>query len=203
MEISMQLYMFNKPKGCVTARSDESHKTVMDYFPEDIRKNCFPVGRLDKDTTGLLLVTDDGKLLESLMSPDKKVAKTYVFWAYGVLDETKLNSLREGIDIGRGRVELTAPCEIEVMCQGTYGEYKDRMIQDECEEINHKGEFQKVVYGRITITQGKKHQVKRMLRAAGCYIVMLKRVAIGQLYLDEGLALGDYKAVMVENILEK
>lgn len=194
----MQLYMFNKPKGCITARSDVTHKTVMDYFPEDIRKNCFPVGRLDKDTTGLLLVTDDGKLLDNLMSPDNNVSKTYEFWAYGELDGIKLDKLRNGIDIGRGREEMTFPCEVKVICQGTYGQYKDKMKLDECEEINHKGDSQKVVCGRIIITQGKKHQVKRMLRAAGCYIVRLKRVAIGELWLDKELKPGEYKRIKKE-----
>lgn len=188
----MKLYMFNKPKGCVTAKRDEKHKTVMDYFPEDIRKNCFPVGRLDKDTTGLLLITDDGRLLDSLMSPDKKVTKTYEFWAYGELDENKLDNLRNGINIGRGREEITFPCHIKVLCQGDYREFKDEMIGVGCEEINHKGESQKVVKGEIIITQGKKHQVKRMLRAAGCYIVWLKRTAIGEIKLDENLEMGEY-----------
>lgn len=188
----MKLYMFNKPKGCVTAKSDEKHKTVMDYFPEDIRKNCFPVGRLDKDTTGLLLITDDGRLLDSLMSPDKKVTKTYEFWAYGELDENKLDNLRNGINIGRGREEITFPCQIKVLCQGDYREFKDEMVLVGCEEINHKGESQKVVKGEIIITQGKKHQVKRMLRAAGCYIVWLKRTAVGEIKLDENLEMGEY-----------
>ncbi len=191
----MQLYMFNKPKGCITARSDATHRTVMDYFPEEIRKDCFPVGRLDKDTTGLLLITDDGKLLDSLMSPGKNVSKTYEFWAYGELDEEKLNKLKNGIDIGKGREEMTFPCEVKIMCQGTYAQLKDRMIMDECEEINHKGDSQMVVCGQIIITQGKKHQVKRMLRAAGCYIVRLKRVAIGELWLDKDLKPGEYKKI--------
>lgn len=199
--VIMQLYMFNKPKGCITARSDEVHKTVMDYFPEDIKNECFPVGRLDKDTTGLLLITDDGKLLDSLMSPDKNVSKTYEFWAYGELDESKLDRLRNGIDIGRGREEITAPCEIQVICQGSYEEYKEVMKKDGCEEINHKGDEQKVVLGRITITQGKKHQVKRMLRAEGCYIVRLKRVSIGNMELDKELKPGEYKRIMETNIL--
>lgn len=191
----MKLYMFNKPKGCVTARRDDNHKTVMDYFPEDIRKKCFPVGRLDKDTEGLLLITDDGKYLDSLMTPDKKVTKKYEFWAYGAIDENKLDNLRNGIDIGRGREEITFPCQITILCQGEYSEYKDEMIRVGCEEINHKGEHQKVVKGEIVIIQGKKHQVRRMLRAVGCYIVWLRRTAIGDILLDEELQPGEYMEI--------
>ena len=192
--------MFNKPMGCVTARCDAVHKTVMDYFPEDIRRTCFPVGRLDKDTTGLLLVTDSGELVDKLMSPNKHVSKSYEFWAYGELDEIKLDKLRNGIDIGRGREEITFSCDIQVICQGRYKEYKDRMKQEGCIEINHKGDDQLVVCGRIVISQGKKHQVKRMLRAAGCYIVRLNRVAIGTLCLDKELRLGEYKAITVDEL---
>ena len=153
------------------------------------------MGRLDKDTTGLLLITDNGKLLDDLMSPDKRVKKSYEFWAYGEIDESKLHKLRNGINIGRGREEITAPCEIQIMYQGTYAELKDKMENDDCEVINHKGDEQKVLCGRITITQGKKHQVKRMLRAVGCYIVRLKRVSIGNLELDKELKPGEYKKI--------
>ena len=199
----MQLYMFNKPMGCVTAKSDDTHKTVMDYFPEEIRKTCFPVGRLDKDTTGLLLVTDSGELVNQLMSPEKHVSKTYEFWAYGELDEEQLGKLKSGIDIGKGRKELTFPCDIKVICQGRYKQFKERMKSEGCKEINHKGEEQMVVCGEITITQGKKHQVKRMLRAAGCYVVRLNRVAVGDVWLDKELKPGEYKKILADCFWEE
>ena len=91
----MEYYMFNKPSGCITARRDERHKTVMDYFPEEKRDLIFPVGRLDKDTEGFLLVTNDGQLFHELMMPERKVSKTYFFWAKGTITEDKISELDE------------------------------------------------------------------------------------------------------------
>lgn len=93
----MVYYMFNKPMGCVTARHDELHKTVMDYFPEEQRLRLHPVGRLDLDTEGLLIVTDDGKLDGLLMQPGRHVEKQYFFRALGNIDEDKARLIESGI----------------------------------------------------------------------------------------------------------
>ena len=85
-------YMFNKPKGCVTAKRDSLSKTVMDYFPEDIREELHPAGRLDKDTEGFLLITDDGSLTFHLMRPEHHIAKTYFFYAIGELTEERIRN---------------------------------------------------------------------------------------------------------------
>jgi 16S rRNA pseudouridine516 synthase len=82
----MRYYMFHKPGGCITATKDLDSKTVLDYFDQEIREGLFPVGRLDKDTEGLLLLTNDGQFSHSLMYPDKHVEKTYFFWAFGSME---------------------------------------------------------------------------------------------------------------------
>jgi 16S rRNA pseudouridine516 synthase len=106
-------YLFYKPAGCVTAKTDALHKTVMDYFPEIVRKNCSPVGRLDKDTEGVLLITDDGGLNHHLMSPTHHVKKTY----YAVLDRevpvSAIQQFAEGVDIGDEK--KTLPAELEIL----------------------------------------------------------------------------------------
>ena len=86
----MEYYLLNKPSGCITARRDPRHKTVMDLFPEEKRDLLFPVGRLDRDTEGLLLVTDDGVLCARLLSPENGIEKTYFFYALGTLTEDKI-----------------------------------------------------------------------------------------------------------------
>ena len=91
--------MFNKPKGCVTARTDSLSKTVMDYFPEECRQTMYPVGRLDKDTEGLLLITDDGMLCRKLLLPKSHVPKTYFFYAIGELTEEKVSAISEGVEM--------------------------------------------------------------------------------------------------------
>lgn len=92
-------YMFNKPKGCITARTDEKHKTVMDYFPEDMRHILHPVGRLDKDTEGFLIITNDGIFNQRLMHPEFHVPKTYYFHALGILDDEKIRKLQSGVEL--------------------------------------------------------------------------------------------------------
>ena len=191
-------FMFNKPKGCITARKDLVHKTVMDYFEENLREKIFPVGRLDKDTTGLLLFTNDGQFDQYLMHPKHHVKKTYYFWVYGEINEEKLNALRTGVNIGRGEEIISKPCEIEIIRYGKYSEFSDIMKMEDCEEVGHNALLQMVGNGYITISEGKKHQVKRMFRAIGCYVVLLRRVTIGKVELDSELKEGEYRALTEE-----
>ena len=111
--------MFNKPSGCITARRDERHKTVMDYFPQEKRDLIFPVGRLDKDTEGFLLVTNDGQLFHELMMPERKVSKTYFFWAKGTITEDKISELESGAAIYPDKSELTAPAILKIVSAST------------------------------------------------------------------------------------
>ena len=195
----MEYYLFNKPKGCITARRDARHKTVMDYFPEEKRDVLFPIGRLDKDTEGLLIVTDDGPLFYDLMLPEHKISKTYFFWAKGVISDEKISELESGAAIYPDKTILTAPAKFSLLEIKTLSEIKGFLSEEEEKLTRKKGETP-VFSGLLTITEGKKHQVKRMLKYAGCKIVYLKRGAIGSLTLDERLSVGEYRPLTENEI---
>lgn len=192
-------YMLNKPGGCVTARIDANEKTVLDLIDDDHKKGLFPIGRLDKDTEGLLILTNDGDLDHKLMHPDHHVEKTYFFWAYGSLDNNALERLIKGVSIGKGE-EIAKAIHVTIQESGSYGTLKDKMEQVNAESIKIKDSTQPVVAAFITISEGRKHQVKRMLKAVGCFIVYLKRVSIGRLQLDEGLCKGQYRILREEEL---
>lgn len=161
-------YMFYKPAGCICATKDPVHKLVLDYFPDNLKKKLLLAGRLDKDTEGLLFLTDDGSFVHHLMAPSKHVAKTYYFEGEGCLSENAAASLKEGIDIGDEKP--TKPADLIIDYE------KDRVIK-----------------GRLTITEGRYHQVKRMIKAVGADIYYLKRLSIGEIMLDEDLEPGQYR----------
>ena len=192
-------YMFNKPGDCITARRDARHKTVMDYFPEEDRDILFPVGRLDKDTEGFLLITDDGNLSYDLMKPEKKVTKTYFFWALGELDAEKARMLEEGVGIYKDKEAVTAPAKLSVIERTTLSKIKHLLDHEDTKLSLRRGELP-VFSGMITITEGKKHQVKRMLRYAGCKIVYLKRMSIGKLELDPSLGCGEFRELLSSEV---
>ena len=192
-------YMFHKPGGCITARTDVHCKTVLDYIDTDHINGLFPVGRLDKDTEGLLLLTNDGEFNHRLMHPDKHVEKTYFFWALGSLNHEDKNRLKTGILIGEGEA-LAKAIKIEVQEEGTYQELQGRINMENWKDVRVNPNYQPVVAGHITISEGRKHQVKRMLKAVGCYVVYLKRVSIGGLKLDETLKRGQYRELSDEEI---
>ena len=195
----MEYYVFNKPRGCITARRDERHSTVMDYFPEEKRDILFPIGRLDKDTEGMLIVTDDGMLFHSLMQPDRKVTKTYFFFAKGNITEEKISELERGARIYPGKDTVTAPARLEILERKALIDIKELLGEEDSKLTRKKGETP-VFSGLLTITEGKKHQVKRMIKYAGCKVGYLKRVAIGTLFLDESLECGKYRALTGEEI---
>lgn len=183
-------YMFNKPAGYITAKGDAYHKTVFDLFDDSAMSGVFHVGRLDKDTEGLLLFTNDGEFEHKLMHPEKHVDKTYFFWALGSLDEEDKKKLEEGVYINKGEV-LTKPAKIEVQESGMYKDFKDEI--DSLCNIDSNKYNQQFVSGYLTISEGRKHQVKRMLKSVGCHVVYLKRIAIGEVKLDESLEKGQYR----------
>ncbi len=187
-------YMLNKPKGYITARRDARHKTVMDLFPEDMRDRLFPVGRLDKDTEGLLLITDDGELNHMLLSPENHIAKTYLFYAIGQMDREKLSHLSDGARVFPGKEFTTAPASVEIIGSVTLGETAD-LLPPEYASLARKKPNKTVTVGRVTITEGKKHQVKRMVAYTGGKVIYLKRLAMGGLALDESLERGSYRAL--------
>ncbi len=157
-------YMLNKPAGVVSATNDNTAQTVVSLLGENYRPDIFPVGRLDKDTTGLLLLTNDGELSHKLLSPRKHVGKTYLVSIETPLHEESIQALEQGVDIGEDKPTL--PAKVEVI--------SDREI-------------------RLTICEGKFHQVKRMLIAVDNRVLALKRVAFGSLVLDATLKEGEYR----------
>ena len=188
----LEYYMFNKPRGCITARRDERHATVMDYFPEEKRDMLFPIGRLDKDTEGLLIITNDGRLFQELMMPDRGVTKTYFFWVTGEPSAQKLSEIESGVKIYKSRDFETSPAKIELLSKSTLSDIEAYLSVSDRKLIKKRGDMT-VMSGYITISEGKKHQVKRMLGYGGYRVLFLKRISIGGLSLDESLPLGEYR----------
>ena len=173
-------YLFNKPAGCVSATEDSRDKTVLDYIEEkDRRKGLFPVGRLDKDTEGFLLITDDGPLAHELLSPKKHVDKTYYAKVSGKVTEEDAARLAEGVDIGEK--DLTRPARLEILSTWESG--------TESAEAGNNWESEI----RLTIHEGKFHQVKRMMEALGKKVTYLKRLSMGPLALPSDLPTGKYR----------
>lgn len=168
---AFQYYMLNKPQGVVSATEDNHDKTVLDLFRDVRKKDLFPVGRLDKDTEGLLLLTNDGALAHSLLSPKKHVDKTYLVGLRSPLSEADITQLETGVDIGEEK--LTLPAKVKVLDP----------LQIE-----------------LTIHEGKFHQVKRMLQAVSNEVIYLKRISFGSLSLDSSLDLGEYRELTDEEI---
>lgn len=198
-------YMFNKPAGCITARADKVHKTVFDFFDNVNMNGVFHVGRLDKDTEGLLLFTNDGEFEHALMYPQKHVEKTYFFWALGSLNKEDREQLEHGIYIRKGEI-LTKPAKIEVQKCGMYKELKHEITIENLGYIDSNHYNQPVVSGYLTISEGRKHQVKRMLKSVGCYVIYLKRISIGGVMLDASLKKGQYRLlndVEIQKLLGK
>ncbi len=166
--------MMNKPPGVISATEDARHRTVVDLLPDEWAIKVHPVGRLDIDTEGLLLLTNDGQLSHSLLSPKKKVDKEYFARIEGRVTETHVTRFAQGVTLDDGYV--TQPARLQIVSQG------------EISEI------------RITITEGKFHQVKRMFEAIGMRVLYLKRLRMGPLVLDESLALGEYRELTDEEV---
>ena len=169
-------YLLNKPAGCVSATEDRNDRTVMEYVPSD-RKGLFPVGRLDKDTEGLLLITDDGMLAHELLSPRKHVDKVYFAKVSGQFGENEIARFKEGLDIGNG--ERSKQARLQIL----------KADVQESEVL-------------ITIMEGKFHQVKRMVKAVGSEVLYLKRLSMGSLKLDEELKLGEYRRLTKAELQE-
>ncbi len=162
-------YMLNKPKGVVSATRDNLNRTVTDLIKDSGHQNLFPVGRLDKDTEGLLLITNDGDLAHRLLSPKKHVDKVYYVELDKMLTEEGRRMLETGIDIGEEKPTLPANAQ-RITDTSLY----------------------------LTIREGKYHQVKRMLKAVGCEVTYLKRIAMGAISLDKNLPCGCYRELTEE-----
>ena len=171
---TFEYYMLHKPSGVISATTDAKDKTVIDLIESKKRKDLFPVGRLDKDTEGLLLITNDGELAHRLLSPKKHIDKVYFAKVKGVVTEEDQRIFAEGVSLGKG--EMAKPSRLEIL------------VSDEISEI------------RLTIQEGKFHQVKRMFLSVGKEVIYLKRLSMGTLQLDENLALGEYRPLTEEEL---
>lgn len=167
--------MMNKPKGVISATTDTRQKTVFDILPEQYKCfELFPAGRLDIDTEGLVLMTNDGQLAHEILSPKKHVPKQYYAHVLGKVTEEDINAFRKGVILDDGYETLPAQLEI--------------LKSDEISEIN------------LTIVEGKFHQVKRMFEAVDKKVIYLKRMSMGRLKLDESLKLGECKELDQDDV---
>ena len=173
--VTYEYYMLNKPSGVISATVDSREPTVLDLICEKRRKDLFPVGRLDKDTEGLLLITNDGELAHRLLSPRYHVDKTYYARIRGRVTNEDVERFAEGVNIGEdGKEERTMPGVLEIISSAEESQI------------------------RLTIQEGKYHQVKRMLKAVGCEVTYLKRIAMGAISLDKNLPCGCYRELTEE-----
>lgn len=167
--------MLNKPKGVLSATEDKTQSTIISLLPQHLQtKNLFPVGRLDKDTTGLIIITNDGDFCHRVISPKNNVNKTYYFVLADKICSQDVEKLKNGVTLADGLTTKT--CEIEMLTQNT---------------------------GYITITEGKYHQVRRMFASTGNKVVELDRVSEGNIILDKNLKRGQWRFLTdkeVENI---
>lgn len=172
--VEYEYFMLNKPAGVVSATEDRKERTVLDLIDARRRKDLFPVGRLDKDTEGLLLITNDGEMAHRLLSPKKHVDKVYYARVAGRITEEHVRLFAEGVDIGDEKPAL--PAELTVLSSGEISEIE------------------------LVIREGRFHQVKRMFQAAGGEVTYLKRLRMGSLVLDGELEPGEYRKLTEEEV---
>lgn len=171
-------YMLNKPAGVISASEDDREPTVVDLIDEQKRKDLFPVGRLDRDTEGLLIITNDGALSHRLLSPKHHVDKVYYVRVSGILDESDAELFAEGLVLSDGLECLPADLRILSVSEDEY--------TSEAE---------------ITIREGKFHQVKRMFSSIGADVIYLKRLSMGPVSLDPRLAPGEYRRLTDDELM--
>lgn len=175
--VQTEYYMLNKPQGVVSATEDAGHRTVVDLIAGKKRRDLFPVGRLDLDTEGLLLITNDGGLAHRLLAPGRHVDKVYYAECLGRVPEAAVDAFARGIVLPDGLSCQPAGLRI-LSVSGAEDETVSKVL--------------------ITLHEGKFHQVKRMMEAAGCPVTYLKRLSMGPLWLDESLLPGMYRPLTKE-----
>lgn len=175
--VDFEYYILNKPAGVISATEDKNTKTVIELITDRKRDDLFPVGRLDKDTEGLLIITNDGELAHNLLSPKKHVDKTYYVETDGLLKPEFVDAFKEGLEISEDFTTL--PSKLEII---------------EADNTGSKA--------YLTIREGKFHQVKRMMEAVGNTVTYLKRLSMGSLSLPSELKVGEYRALTEKEIEE-
>jgi 16S rRNA pseudouridine516 synthase len=169
--------MMNKPPGVISATEDHFDETVIDLLTEDEQRfEPFPVGRLDKDTEGFLLITNDGKLAHELLSPKKHVDKTYYAKIDSPVTDEDIEAFKQGVVLDDGYE--TKPAQLHILRSGEESEIE------------------------LTITEGKFHQVKRMFESVGKQVIYLKRLSMGPLELDKKLELGEYRELTEQELTQ-
>lgn len=171
-------YMLNKPAGIISASEDDREATVIDLISEPKRRDLFPVGRLDRDTEGLLLITNDGALSHRLLSPKHHVDKVYFARVSGILSDSDVELFRDGLVLTDGLECLPADLKILSVSEEEY-----------------------LSEAEITVREGKFHQVKRMFGSVGAEVIYLKRLSMGPLTLDPGLDPGEYRRLTPDELL--
>ena len=170
-------YMMNKPQGVISATEDTKHRTVLDLLDDYARaKEVFPVGRLDIDTHGLLLLTNDGQLAHALLSPKRHVDKTYLAQVEGIMSQEDVDTFAKGISL---KDFTCQPAKLELV---SVDSVKNQSLV------------------RVTIAEGKFHQVKRMVAYCGKEVVDLQRLTMGTLVLDENLERGEWRRLTREEL---
>ncbi len=182
------ILMLNKPRGLITACRDDKNRTVMECLPEPY-KHLRPVGRLDKETEGLLLFTDDGKFTQTLLDPASEIAKTYAFLCFGHLTDDGINELQSGTCLYANN-RPAKPCEIILQRYLTVADVGNH-ISERRREHHLNNPTGNASQGIIRITEGQKHEVRLLLRTVRCAVLYLKRLSIGNLMLDSTLAPGE------------
>ena len=172
LEVKEYVYLIlNKPKGYVSATKDNKDKTVLELVPEEyLHRDLFPAGRLDKDTTGLMIITDDGVFAHEILSPKKHIKKSYLVVIDNKITEKMVKDFSKGIELKEG---LTKPAELKILESNT---------------------------GIVTLTEGKYHQIKRMFLKEGSKVIELKRICMGNLCLPEDLTEGEIRELTKEEL---
>ena len=171
----MVYLMLNKPKGVVSASEDKKLPTVVDLVPKELwRKGLFPAGRLDKDTTGFVLITDDGEFAHDILSPKKHISKTYHALVNGTITDEMVEGFAKGVTIGE---DFTLPASLKKISSEEQGDW-----------------------GEVILKEGMYHQIKRMFGAYGLKVLELKRVQMGKLPLDPNLEEGKCRELTAEEL---
>ena len=176
LSLSMHIYlMLNKPQGVVSASEDKKLPTVVDLVPKELwRKGLFPAGRLDKDTTGFVLITDDGEFAHDILSPKKHISKTYHALVNGTITDEMVEGFAKGVTIGE---DFTLPASLKKISSEEQGDW-----------------------GEVILKEGMYHQIKRMFGAYGLKVLELKRVQMGKLPLDPNLEEGKCRELTAEEL---
>lgn len=198
-----EYYILHKPAGYVSATKDNTAPTVLSLIPS-ARKDLSPVGRLDKDTEGLLLITNDGALSHRLLSPRRHVDKTYFAIVRGIVDHTDVDAFAKGLVIGDEDLNVAMPAtltfypyEEALVRQPALSDYQKRINNSQIQSLIAQKELS---YIEVTLHEGKFHQVKRMFQAVGKEVLYLKRIQFGSLQLPEDLAAGESRPLSAEEL---